>query len=423
MVLRVTIFCLFLGLFALLPSGASLAGIDRPITLSFEPKEGYFERYMTVISLGGTITKPNSTEDLGWPMPQYRLRAVYRDTVEGVLRGMNRHSITFYDYDIISLPTPEQRRRRERGGRPPQGPAGGGPPVGGGGGGGGPAPSSAGVGSYLPPGGLFPLQEPNTPMQGLGPGGGGPGGPGAPSGPPAGLEPTFSIDDILVTNLEFVESKRGDILDIRGQSLDLLREYSRHAVTPGEIKLDISHLFEWTHLLRLPDYPVWREDIWFATVPVTVPGLPKPLPFDFIYRLVGFTRVGMREIAIIDADATEQFHEYWEEDLPDKLVKYEAMGMFTIGARYLFDIKNGTVFGIERPPLFDYVTLSFYPGSIGEIFYQYFEFKYPGLFANLDMRYYTEETKKKKTRFEQEQKPKLERRHVALTFFMQTEAE
>ncbi len=418
----------FQTLFVLILGASAIAKVERPITLSFNPEEGTYERYMTVITLGGYIIEPEKELAIGIPtylaigIPGvYRLRAVYRDSVESVLSGMNRHLLTFYDFDILQI-LAERRREQGRGGGW-GGPGGGGP----GGGGGGPSSASPPQDSRWegPLGGLPLPGSEGAPLQAGPPGGGGGGGGGAPSGPPAGASKTFSIDDILVTSLEYVESKNGDILDIQSEALKLLREYSRHATyveedEPGEIKLDIGHLFEWTHLLRLPDYPVWREDMWFATVPVSVPGLREPIPMKMIYRLIGFTRVGPRQIAIIDVDGVEEFHQYWEEDLLDKTVKYEAAGSFTLAARYFFDYEKGTVFGIERPPIVDYTTLSFFPGSWN---FRFMELKYPGLTANLEMKYYTEEKKKKKTKFEEEPQAKLTRRYVAITFIMQTEAE
>jgi len=409
---------LAVGLFFL--SAVAAARVERPITLSFNPEKGTYNRYMTVVTLGGAITRPGQLTSID--MSDFRIRAVYRDRVEESLHGLNRHLLTFYDYDLWAQ-SPRERRDRTRG-----------PGAGGGGGTGG------GGASAQPPS----LGIPSPPSNGAGAGGstlqqgpsgpGSPGGPGAPGGPsrpshPGETEPTFSVDNILVTNLSYTESKNGDVLEVEG--LDQLREYSRHSVRPGEIRLDIGHIFDWTHILRLPDYPVWREDIWFATMPIAVPGVPKPQMMKFIYQVIGFVRVGMRQIAVIDAQGVLNFHEYWEEDDPkeDTHVNYEAMGDFSISARYLFDYQQGMVFGIERPPLIDFDTLSMFPG---EFPLRVYELKYPGLVANLNMKYYTETTAKRLERryYSEEEtgevgqeEPVLDRRHVGLTFFMQTEAE
>lgn len=404
---------LVIGLFIL--SSVAAARVERPVTLSFNPEKDTRNRYMTVITLGGGITRPGKLTRI--EMADFRIRAVYRDLVQESLHGLNRHLLTFYDYDVWSQ-VPRERRQRFPG-------AGGG---GGGLGGGGmqaPQPPSLGVPS--------PPTDAGTTGGGTLQAPGGPGGPGAPGGPrrpprPGQTEPTFSVDNILITNLGYTESKNGDVLEVEG--LDQLREYSRHSIQPGEIRLDIGHIFDWTHILRLPDYPVWREDIWYATIPMTVPGIPQPQMMKFIYQVVGFVRVGMRQLAVIDAQGVLNFHETWEEDTKEhEHVKYEALGDFSISARYMFDYEQGMIFSIERPPLIDFDTLSMFPGTFP---LRAFELKYPGLVANLNMKYYTETTKKKMERryYSEEETAKvgqeeteLDRRHVGLSFFMQTEAE
>jgi len=383
---------LFLGV------SAALARVNRPVTLSFDPEEDEFNRYMTVITLGGAITRPGEVTFLD---ATFRIQAVYRDKVESSLHGLNRHVISFYNYDVFSFPIRRTREDRQfqNGGR------GGGRGGGGSGGGGGQSadePPPLDNPQSPPPIGGIPLQAGNDDRAGE-------------------EDPTFNVDDILVSSLVYVESKSGDILDVQG--LNQLREYSRRSVSPGEIRVDIGHLFEWNHCLRLPDYPVWREDMWFATIPVNIPGLPDPVMCKFVYRVLGFTRIGMRSCAIIDTHGIVDFHQYWEEETDTSIFKYEALGDFSIAGRYVFDYEQGMIFGVERPPVFDFETMSFFPGQFA---YPLFELKYPGLLANLDMRYYSEETKKPRTRREERLPPEpepVDRRHVGLTFFMQTEAE
>jgi hypothetical protein len=383
----------------LLGVSAVFARVERPVTLSFDPEQDEYNRYMTVISLGGAITRPGEVTFLD---ATFRIRAVYRDKVASSLHGLNRHVLEFYDYDVFSSPIMRRREDRQfqNGGR------GGGGDRGDGGGGGG-----RGRSADLPPLGDN-LQSPppigGSPMQ-------------ADDDQAGDEDPTFSVDDILVSSLVYVESKGGDILDVQG--LSQLREYSRRSVSPGEIRVDIGHLFEWNHCLRLPDYPVWREDMWFATIPVNIPGVPEPVMCKFVYRVLGFTRIGMRSVAIIDTHGIVDFHQYWEDETDTSVFKYEAMGDFSIAGRYFFDYEQGMIFGVERPPIFDFETMSFFPGQFG---YPAFELKFPGLLANLDMRYYSEETKKPRTRREERLPPEpepVDRRHVGITFFMQTESE
>ncbi len=380
----------------LLGVSAALARVDRPVTLSFDPEENESNRYMTAISLLGAITRPGELTDLD---VTFRIRAMYRDRVASSLHGLNRHVIEFYDYDVFSFPV-----RRTREDRQYQGGGGGGRGGGGGGGGGQSVDNPPPLDSLQspPPIGGDPLQAGDDDRAGE-------------------EDPTFNVDNILVSTLVYVESKGGDVLDVQG--LSQLREYSRRSISPGEVRIDIGHLFEWNHCLRLPDYPVWREDMWFATIPVGIPGLPDPVMCKFVYRVLGFTRIGMRSCVIIDTHGIVDFHQYWEEETDTSIFKYEALGNFSIAGRYVFDYEQGMIFGVERPQIFDFETMSFFPGSFD---FPMFELKYPGLLANLDMRYYSEETKKPRTRREERLPPEpepVDRRHVGITFFMQTEAE
>ncbi len=382
----------------------ALARVNKPVTLSFDPEEDEYSRYMTIITLGGAITRPGDLTQLGGT---FRIRAIYRDTVTAALHGLNRHSITFYDYDVFSSPIRRRRENRElqqdQGDRNNQ--------------------RQSNILQQNPP--LDSANAPQPPpiggdvLQGGGGGGGNGGGNDERTGD---IDATFSVDNILVSSLSYVETKSGDVLDVQG--LSRLREYSRKSISPGEIRIDAGHLFEWNHCLRLPDYPVWREDMWFATIPLNVPGLPDPVMTKFMYRVLGFTRIGMRSIAIIDTHGIVEFHQYWQEENDTEIVKYEALGNFSIAARYFFDYEKGMIFGVERPPVWDFETDGFFIGQFSRA--GDFEQKFPGLLANLDMRYYTEVTKKPRTRREERIPPKpepVDRRHVGITFFMQTEAE
>jgi hypothetical protein len=398
------VFLAVLTLFAF----AAMARVNKPVTISFDPEEGAFTRYMTIITLGGGITRPGDLTQLGGT---FRIRAVYRDEVTAALHGLNRHAITFYDYDVFSSPIRRTRENREF--QQDQG------------GGDNNQRQSSNL-SQTPP--ADNTNSPQPPpiggdvLQGGGGGGGGEGGGGSGNERTGDVDPTFSVDSILVSSLGYVETKNGDVLDVQG--LSRLREYSRKSIAPGEVRVDAGHLFEWNHCLRLPDYPVWREDMWFATIPLNIPGLNEPVMTKFMYRVLGFTRIGMRSVAIIDTHGIVEFHQYWQDENDTETVKYEALGDFSIAARYFFDYETGMIFGVERPPVWDFETDGYFIGQFSR--QGDFEQKYPGMLANLNMRYYTEVTKKPRTSREKRIPPKpepVDRRQVGITFFMQTEAE
>ncbi len=65
-------FLVFLAVLTLFAFSA-MARVNKPVTISFDPEEGEFTRYMTVITLGGGITRPGDLTQLGGT---FRIRAV-----------------------------------------------------------------------------------------------------------------------------------------------------------------------------------------------------------------------------------------------------------------------------------------------------------------------------------------------------------
>lgn len=229
-------------------------------------------------------------------------------------------------------------------------------------------------------------------------------------------------------------NKRGELLDIAG--LDTLRKVSRNRVVNEQtskpeqarsyIDIDISHVFEWTHLLYLPDYPVYKEDIWFKTMPVHVPGLPtdQPILTKFTYRLLDFRQVGTRKVAVIDMNGVAEWNLEWTDRTSKFLTEFKSWGNMGITSRYWFDYQNGEIFAIERPPFIDWQYQREYTPTTRALPYNgLFAMTYPGLIVTLEMFYNTRLTDisgKPKLR---EEEPQVQRRYVVLNMFCQLEAE
>lgn len=444
---------------------------ESAIILSFNPKKDASSRYMFQLAMQGAHVTPGLKDQMRFG--EFMIGSVYKDTVTDALHGLNRHTIQFYEYNVRELqgtredrsdprfggnpwPVTDQPGSGEGGGEgdgggenptPPGGgptPPGGGPtPPGGGpsppgGGGGGSTGSGAFVGPMPQPSGAF-LGGLGLPQQGDG--GGGDAGDGRNPDQPgdngnggglAGKTPTsINLDTIQVTSLDYVTNKQGEVLDVGG--LDTLRKVSQNRLVSQEdneyksyIDINITHVFEWSHMLYLPTYPVYKEDIWFHSYPIHVPGLPidQPLLTKFMYRLVDLRRVGSRKVAVIDMTGVAEWNTEWDDKTSEKLTEFKSWGKMGFAARYWFDYDKGMIFGIERPPFYDLQYNRFYEPL--ERFYPYngqFAMEYPGLVILMDMFYNTRVTDISDKPRLQKEKPKEQRRYIALQILSQLEAE
>jgi hypothetical protein len=449
---------------AVLAQTVASAFEDSAIQLSFNPPKDEYSRYMFQLAMRGAHISPGVKDEIAFG--EYLIGTVFKDTCTDSLHGLNRHSIQFYEYNVRELntplgtdindpifggnpwpPIPQPGKGGGGGGgggqpAPPGGGGGGGaqptPPGGGGGGGGGATGSDSGfVGPTQSGGFISGLALPsNGPLQGPGQGnGGGDGGrnPGGDNGGKAGKIPTsVNLDTILVTNLDYVTNKQGEVLDVGG--LDMLRKVSENRLvttTAGEqfksyIDVNISHVFEWTHLLYLPTTPVYKEDIWFHSYAIHVPGLPvdQPILTKFMYKLVDFRRVGNRKVAVIDSTGIAEWNTEWNERTSDELTEFKSWGKMGFASRYWFDYERGMVFGIERPPFVDYQYGRYYdPIEVGMPYDGQFQLSYPGLIITLDMFYNTNVTDISNKPKLQKEPPKEQRRYISLNMLCQLEAE
>jgi hypothetical protein len=424
--MKAVVFAVLVGAALLSPS--AIASEEHAILLSFNPQKNLETRFMFILSLNGGVTEPGKQVSL--PYSSYGLETVYKDTVLESLYGLNKHQIEFYDYNVHAVTAGSTREnpsyRPGRGGRSAGGAGGGG-----GGGGGGRNPGGRGRSSGFGDGTWSGSQDINNNPGGVdqtvpggGVGGGG-GNPRQPNQPPqtAGTNPEFNLDSILINNLTYVTTKTGQVVDVGG--LDLLSKVSKNAVQEGDIvSIDITHVFEWTHLLVLPDYPVYKEDMWFATLPMHVPGLPKPIMTKFVYRLLDFRVIGSRKVAVIDMQGIEDFDQEWTNKTDKYKYDYKAFGNQSIASRYFFDYEKGEIFGIERPPLIDYKNLTVLPGALPHpLLYALYGMPYPGLVVNDQFRFYTYKTDISGRPSLTPKEPEFTRRFYSMAIFGQLEAE
>jgi len=282
--------------------------------------------------------------------------------------------------------------------------------------------------------GSLGLPSAGNPLQRGGGGGGGGDEGGGYAG--AGVASAINLDTILVTNIEYLTNKNGEVLDIGG--LDVLRKVSRNRLISDNadertyIDINIGHVFEWSHLLYLPDNPVYKEDIWFHSYPLHVPGLPldEPIMTKFMYKLIDFRTVDSRRVAVIDASGVAEWNMEWDERTEEELTEFKSWGNMGVTARYWFDYDNNEIFGIERPPFYDWQYERSYPGMTtiqwnepGPGGNPMFQLRFPGLVINMEFFYNTRVTDISGKPRLVEVEPEEQRRYIVLNMFCQLEAE
>jgi hypothetical protein len=457
--------------------GQQAAAFERSaMSIQFNPAEDTETRYLFTLFMAGTYVSPGRKDQMAFG--EYAISTVYKDTVTDSLPGQNRHRLDFLNYYTRALDLGSGDRSDQRFGGSPFPNMGGGGNGGGGngdGGGGGddgdgpprqfsaPGPGGDGQGFVnglgLPeagkgtggggtaqpqgkPGGqpsVGPKQL-QLPMQG----GGGPGGGGGGGGGPAGSENNnINLNAILINQIDYVTNKQGEVLDIGG--LDLLRKVSsNNVITETEaddedeqeqfIDINIGHVFEWTHMLYLPTYPIYKEDIWFHSLPIHVPGLPpdQPVLSKFMYKLIDFRTVGTRKVAVIDMSGVVEWNQEWEKQSKLELTEFKSWGNMGVSARIWYDYEKNVIFAMERPPFYDFQYQRYYqpyevpPGGGGIPYAQGlnpFTIRYPGLVISMEFFYNTRETDISGKPRLVEVEPKERRRYVALNMVCQLEAE
>jgi hypothetical protein len=441
---------------AVTPGTPASAFEESAFQLDFDPVEDTSTRYMFQMMMFGVHVSPGYKYEMA--PGDYLIGTVYKDDVTDVLPGQNRHSITFYDYRVRAqnlfgvnrvdprfggspFPNPPSEGGggggdEGGGGGGEEGGGGGGGEDGGGGGGDGPSPApqgGRGINNFI--GGMgLPPRNGGGPLQAPGPPGGGDDGGDERAGEE--VRNSLNLNAIRINNLDYVENKRGEILDVGG--LDLLRKVSESNIVSSKderenkrreyIDINISHIFEWTHMLYLPDYPVYKEDIWFHTYPVHVPGLPsdQPVLTKFMYKLIDFRNVDTRKVAIIDMTGVTEWNHEWDFSSKKELTEFKSWGNMGMSSRIWFDYEKGVVFGIERPPFVDWQYQKSYAAL--EIGMPYdpvtgFGLQFPGLVVNMEFFYNTRVTDISGKPRLTEAEPMEERRYIALNMLCQLEAE
>lgn len=431
---------------------------DTAVNLSFTPKKDQVARYLYIMGGSGGITSPGEETRQFFP-DGFSIFAVLEDSVEDSALGLTRHNWHFHQYLTNSRPL----SRRDNGPELPKDESGQGGQGGrgrgrGAGGGGGLSEKFPTFRIKLPNQSIFDSKldlssytnYQNNPMQQTpGDGGGGLGGLGGGGSAGGGRTGTQSeenlvgINKITVSDIQFDQDHFGNLLNVKG--LEMMKEYSRRNILDSPINVDVSFLFDWAHMLVVPDYPVFDGDIWFSNMPMQIPGLPETQDIRLQYRVETLHSFFDRRVALIDAIGEMPFDQEWVEENDNESIKFKAFGRQIYNGRFIFDYSRNMMFGLERPPIIDFRNLRLIPGCVttgldpiadqlgcnnaflanrrAGIGLASMGMTYPGVYVDTKMRYYTRTTSKRKTIVRQTEKDMIKRRYVQMTMYAQMEAE
>jgi len=307
-------------------------------TLKFNPRSGNLWHYLTTILLIGDEIERGSKSQVGgiiW--------AVYDETITSSGNGLVGINLRFNIYEAMDLGWASDFED-------PSGGQFGGPDY------------STPVGSRMIESGDGPGTHPflrstgwGEPLQSVGggdPGGGSGGGTGG-GGDLAG-EGEFSVTPIMESNIRYIISESGRMLDVSG--LDLIGDI----IDPSR-SITVRQLFETVHFVVLPDYEVHLNESWRAPMSWTIPFVGETMEIPLTFTLSDIRTTYRFRMAAIDFSGILQFDvdtmdEGSLEDERGNLSEYRKESNITgdiiIQGRAYVDLDRGILVALTDIPAF-----------------------------------------------------------------------
>jgi len=201
-------------------------------------------------------------------------------------------------------------------------------------------------------------------FQGMQPGGGEPyqiAGGGDPDDPGGGGEDlagegAFEVTPIMESNLTWIMSESGRMLDISG--MELIGEI----VDPSR-SISVRQVFQTLHFVVLPDYEVHLNESWRAPMSWTIPFVGETMEIPITYTLADIRTTYRFRVAAIDFSGILQFdvdiadEGRWEGatgEVQDVRKESNIEGDIIIQGRAYVDLDRGILVGICDAPALGY---------------------------------------------------------------------
>jgi len=313
-----------LGLLAFYPKDAQ-SSQTFDATLRFNPESGNLWHYINYTLLIGDEIEMGRRSQVGG-----LILTIYDETISSSGNGLVGTNLRFNFYEALDLGWASEYED-------PTGPIG-------------PPDYSDNPPSDMadPPPVLIPGHgEPLQSAGGGDPGGGGSGGEGNLAG-----EGEFDLVPIMETNINYIMSESGRLLDIGG--LDLIGE-----ITDPSRSISVRQLFESSHFVVLPDYEVHLNESWRAPMSWTIPFVGETMEIPLTFTLSDIRTTFRFRMAAIDFHGILQFDvDVMDEGtIPDERgnlfeVRKESniQGGIIIQGRAYVDIDRGILIAICDTP-------------------------------------------------------------------------
>ena len=253
-------------------------------TIRFDPMAGTMWHYQAGVALEGLEIEPGKRTYIGGG-----ILTIFDEEINSSGNGLVGAHVRFNTYDSLNTSTPYGNE--DPSGGPYQ------PPDYG-------APSPDEDGSAQPP----------SQMQAGGIGGGGSGG-GGTGGDDLIGEGDFEVTPIIESNLNYVMSESGRMLDVSG--LELIGDI----IDPSR-SVTVRQVFQTIHFVTLPDYEVHLNESWRAPMSWTIPYVGETMDIPLTFTLGDIRTTYRFRMAAIDFTGILQF----EVDVADEGVIEDENG-------------------------------------------------------------------------------------------------
>ncbi|MFH1675935.1 MAG: hypothetical protein ABIC40_02835 [bacterium] len=191
------------------------------------------------------------------------------------------------------------------------------------------------------PGDLSSRERPE-PLQGVAPPPSTPGGGGGDQ--PLEGEGDFNVLPIIESNLNYVMSESGRLLDLKG--MDMIGDI----IDPSR-SITVRQVFQTGHPLILPDYQVHMNETWRAPFSWTIPYVGKTMEIPFTYRLSDIRTTYRFRVAAVDFNGILQFDVDTSDENTTRRVESNIKGNVIIYGRGYVDLDRGILVALCDTPI------------------------------------------------------------------------
>ncbi|MCX6647107.1 MAG: hypothetical protein NTY09_12245 [bacterium] len=298
-------------------------------TIRFNPMAGNLWHYQAGISLTGLEIEPGKRTNVGGA-----IWTIYDEEINSSGNGLVGVHVRFNTYESVNASGPVGNENPSGGPtRPPD------------------------IGTPPPEDLNAPLQPPDQFQSGGGAGSIGGGSSGGDGETDLAGEGAFEVTPIMESNLNYVMSESGRMLDVSG--LDMIGDI----IDPSR-SVTVRQVFQTVHFVTLPDYQVHLGESWRAPMSWTIPYVGETMDIPLTYTLADIRTTYRFRMAAIDLKGILQFEVDTSDegtledpdtgDLQSVRKESHISGDIIVYGRAYVDLDRGILVAICDTPEFGY---------------------------------------------------------------------